>query len=260
MNDVPDDKHHRHYHGNAYEYDPGAIVPNDLPHAPTLRPKRRRHNRLCVPHFLVIECLGPKRESFYEQRLLENLPWFATQRATVNESGKQVCHFECILPWGEPKRFSMIGRHVLDSAGSPTTFEDMCLQIESDLKSEFCQCCANCHEMKCLTCTHAVGVYHCEKHGEQPRWKAGTLHNGKRDVEQSLYPLAERLVPVFEIEKKIKEYIEEGSLAEEDEEKYCALTANYSTKESVLAILMQICEIYSCRRQKAIISPCHQKN
>ena len=89
-NVVTDDTSHHHYHKDAYKYHPGAVIDNDLPHAPKLRPRRRRHDRVCVPHSFIIGDPGARREEFYEQKLLENLPWYATQRATIDENKKQL--------------------------------------------------------------------------------------------------------------------------------------------------------------------------
>ena len=55
-------------------------------------------------------------------------------------------------------------------------------------------------------------MYICEHTGDQAVWNAGSLHNGKMDVDHSLWSLARRNVPLEVIDKKVDEYIAEGHL------------------------------------------------
>ena len=67
------DRCHRHYHPI------GAFPPRPLLRSaefPTIIAKRRCDAKLCVPSSAFIEPLGPKRQDFYERKLLEYLPWF----------------------------------------------------------------------------------------------------------------------------------------------------------------------------------------
>ena len=81
-----------------------------------------------------------------------------------------------------------------------------------------CACCADAHRMKCRTCTHAIGVHCCERNPQVAQWKSGTLHNGKVDVDQSLWALARRSVPLTVITEKLDEYIAAGHLDAQDKE------------------------------------------
>ena len=75
------------------------------------------------------------------------------------------------------------------------TMEEMCVALESAYASQdkCCPCC-DIAGSQCTTCIHALGWHTCEKDaaalGEEqgreftaePRWRAGTLHNGRLDV------------------------------------------------------------------------------
>ena len=99
VEDVPDcnvesDTAHRHWH----------CIPASMPSGKLCRSTeypsmvvRRRHNaRLCVPRSAFIEPLGPKRETFYERKLLENLPWFCTTEPRTYEGDTEQT-WDCLL-------------------------------------------------------------------------------------------------------------------------------------------------------------------
>ena len=215
---APDDREHRHWHNRAYDFQPGELVRNAQPFAKTLHARRRAHSRLCVPRSAFIEPLGTRREEFYEQRLLESLPWYVPSRPEVMDNDTQRWQFQCDMPWGGQLQFAMTDRNVHDTNGMPITFEELCQKIEGDLGQVACACCADLQRLKCPTCTHCIGVHCCERAQGQKQWKAGTLHNGKMDVDNSLWSLARRNVPIDVIDKKIDEYIIAGHLRSDDKD------------------------------------------
>ena len=115
--------------------------------------------------------------------------------------------------------FAMRDRHVQDHDGQETSFEQLCLRFERELTPHMCACCSSSQEAKCATCLHAIGFHVCAKTG-QPAWKAGTLHNGKLDVEAYLWALIRRNVPLDIVRQRIVDLISEHSLSPEDEEKW----------------------------------------
>ena len=58
----------------------------------------------------------------------------------------------------------------------------------------------------------------CERAAGRPRWRAGTLHNGKVDVDQSLWALVRRAVPLHIISAKLDEHIAAGHLDQQDKD------------------------------------------
>jgi hypothetical protein len=68
------DTTHRHYHVMAQDVPEGKVFPNR--EYPSLSVHRRVNTRLSVPRSAFLEPLGEKRDKFYEQRLLESLPWY----------------------------------------------------------------------------------------------------------------------------------------------------------------------------------------
>ena len=114
---------------------------------------------LCVPRSAFIEPLGTRREEFYEQRLLESLPWYVASRPEVMQNGTQRWVFKCDLPWGAQQEFSMTDREVQDSNGMPTTFEEMCQKIEAHFHSHACLCCADTQTLKHVVKKGEEGLY-----------------------------------------------------------------------------------------------------
>ena len=77
-------------------------------------------------------------------------------------------------------------------------------------------CCANVaganeHSFKCAACVHARGWHTCEKdraamgpeENVERKWRAGSLHSGKLDIEGVLWTLARRLVPLEVLKQKV---------------------------------------------------------
>ena len=215
------DVSHRHYHPVAQELQPGEIVHNrDIG---VFSCRRRQCSRLCVPRSAFVEPLGPKREDYYEQRLLEGLPWFCVDGPSKRQADDDAptwlfdCHPCEDLP--DNFRFATRDRQVLDDGFNETSFEQLCLRFERGLTEHMCGCCSSSQDAKCSTCLHAIGFHVCAKTG-RPSWKAGTLHNGKLDVEAYLWALIRRNVPMDVVQQRLADLISEQSLAPEDEEKW----------------------------------------
>ena len=118
--------------------------------------------------------------------------------------------FECEPSRGlAPLQTELRGRRLIwksDNVGEEgeKTFEECCLLLEHRFKECACECCDS--QMRCTTCTHAIGFHCCEKSLGVDTWKAGTLHNGKLDVHGVLWELLRRGVPQQVLAEKIRLY------------------------------------------------------
>ena len=65
-------------------------------------------------------------------------------------------------------------------------------------------------------------TWRCSSPLEEPvlKWKAGTLHASKFDVESNLWFLARRLVPLHALKDKFDGYIDEGLLQAHEKDSY----------------------------------------
>ena len=185
-----------------------------------------------------LEPCGCSRESYYEQKLLLGLPWHCYKKPAKvfrnNESGTR-WFFQTEAPYTpeDLQRFTMMDR-ALDKDGE--TFENMCLRFEqayaADARGLLCECCSGTTASKCEACLYATGWHVCDKDrakladslapGEAPdlRWREGTLHGGKVDVQSNLWTLARRLVPLHVLKEKLDTYVREGHIEEEDKDNY----------------------------------------
>ena len=131
------------------------------------------------------------------------------------------------------RQFSMTGRQ-LDEGGQ--TFESMCKDIETAYAQTcnelLCECCAGAETAKCAACVHARGWHTCGKDRQdvgfqeraaRQKWKAGSLHNRKLDVEGVLWVLARRLVPLEVLKQKVDKYVAQGDINAKDREEYVEL-------------------------------------
>ena len=123
----------------------------------------------------------------------------------------------------------MTGRN-LDAS---STFEEMCVAFEQayaqDPTGLLCEC---CQEAGCESCKHASGWNVCQRGREAlgetqgplqealVKWKAGTLHGDKFDVQTNLWFLARRLVPLHVLKEKLDVYIAEGRIAAHEKDHY----------------------------------------
>ena len=214
------DESHRHVDAFAAGLEPGHWV--QAPELGGARWKRRNNTNLAVPRSAEIVPLGTARESFYEKRLLEGLPWHCRsgpETLPAEPGGRRPrkrWRFHCTPPpeaglsdeQKEALSVSMIDRALQGEPG----FEVFCRKIERTFADAglVCQCCAGAYNAGdvCATCTHAIGFHECEfeavpgsdedegaaratpKAGQ--RWKAGTLHAGKLDITAAILNLAKR--------------------------------------------------------------------
>ena len=127
------------------------------------------------------------------------------------------------------RQFTMAGR----SLDADTTFENMRVAFEQayaqDPAGLLCEC---CQEAGCESCQHALGWHVCQRDREalgadlgpleepNEKWKAGTLHGDKFDVQSNLWVLARRLVPLHVIKSKLDDYFANGHFAVEEKDRH----------------------------------------
>ena len=126
---IPDDPAHRNFNATSNLFmEPGTLLPcaRDLRvHVASAR--RRRNQDFCVARTAFLELSGSAgREAFYEQKLLQGLPWHCCKKpGTVRVGAHKTTQwfFETGAPFTPepPQRFSMTER-CLDTS---TTFEEM---------------------------------------------------------------------------------------------------------------------------------------
>ena len=70
---------------------------------------------------------------------------------------------------------------------------------------------------------HAVGLHRCEHVEGELRWRKGSLHGGKLDVERCLWNLHRKIVPTQKIAEKALEFVQEGLIKEDEAERIMAV-------------------------------------
>ena len=172
--------------------EPGSQLPcaRDL-HLYLASARGRRNLDCCVACTAFLEPCGiAGRDAFYEQQLLQGLPWHCYKKpGTVSMGGHETTRwfFETDAPVTPEalKRFSMTERF-LDATAS---LEDMSLAFErayaANAEGVLCEC---CQTRGCEGCKLAKGWHICDgdraalaavlsvTQQPEPRWKAGTLH------------------------------------------------------------------------------------
>ena len=231
---VPDDPTHRNYDERV-----SAVAAGDKFPCARLRifsdtAVRRQNSNFQVPRSAFLEPLGGGREDFYEQRLLFGLPWHCLEKPTFEGEpphAKSRWTYCTEAPHTPPelRSFTMLDRAVEGNK----TMEELCIAFESTYAAQD-KCCACCDiaSTQCTTCSHAWGWHTCEKDiaalgvdqgGDvtaEPRWRKGTLHNGRLDMDNTMWTLARRLVPLAVLKEKLATYVEEGHLEEEKVDEY----------------------------------------
>ena len=239
---VPDDPTHRHYDQRVSLLKAGDKFPCARLRIASETAVRRQNSNFRVPRSAFLEPLGGGREAFYEQRLLLGLPWHCPRKPSFEGAPphtKSRWTFEtAALHTPEMlRKFTMVDRVVEDSK----TMEEMCVAFETEYasKDRCCPCC-DIASSQCTTCSHALGWHTCEKDvaalgpdlsdelTAEPRWRAGTLHNGKLDVEGTMWTLARRLVPLAVLKEKLSRYVDEGQLDAERYDEYVEVGAHSS--------------------------------
>ena len=104
----------------------------------------------------------------------------------------------------------------IEAEGSSISFEERCRRLEDELCKTshdlICNCCMG-ETSVCASCTHAIGFHRCEHiGGDQLRWRRGSLHGGKLDVERCLWNLHRKRVPTQKIREKAGEFVKEARI------------------------------------------------
>ena len=115
----------------------------------------------------------------------------------------------------------------IETEGANVSFEERCRHLEDELCKNahglICECCLG--ETKvCASCTHAVGFHRCDHvGGGQFRWRRGSLHGGKLDVERCLWNLHRKRVPTQKIREKANDFVDEKLISEDEANRIIAV-------------------------------------
>ena len=184
---------HRHHDEKAQALLPSTAFPSRSPHGE--KAVRRRNTTLAVCRARVIEPLGDLREAFYEQRLLLGLPWYCPdlKPAAENDPGGKAHYtwrFLSVPPAELHAEVAPVELHL--GYHLPVSMEMKCHELDRLYSNSFaCLCCAKELPSVCANCVHAIGFHRCvNPDGDASlRWRNGTLHGGRMDVERMLYRL-----------------------------------------------------------------------
>ena len=110
------------------------------------------------------------------------------------------------------------------SANCNVSFEEKCYEIESKLCSAeldaICPCCEGLVGGHCDSCRYAVGFHRCSSRGRgcehTMKWKKGTLHLGKLDVQRTLFNLHRKMVPTERLRETAQRYVAGGGMTSEE--------------------------------------------
>ena len=220
---VPVRKDHRHYDEMAQALVPGATFESRSAYGE--KAVRRRNAALAVNRAWDIEPLGDRRESFYEQQLLLGLPWHCPELRPAMGPGIFSLDGEARYAWrfvSVPPTSADVGETVapvelLLGRHRPMSMEAKCSELERLYHDFACACCAKELPSVCANCVHAVGFHQCvNPDGHRlHRWRCGTLHGGRMDVERALYRLSKKGLDLENLRAKAVEYVEAGHLSAE---------------------------------------------
>ena len=213
------DPEHRNWCPEMDAVSPGTAFRSAFPGLPVAH--RRLDGHLGVSRTAFLEPLGEKREGFYEQKLLTSLAWFAPSAPQLlHVAGKEVVSWTIRWCPPSPDRVeNVIFEPVeMNISGEPAafSFEQKCRDLENTFADPelnlVCRCCAGqTGNPICNACTNGVGWHYCACDGSTPenrqlRWKPGSLHGGKLDIQRVLYNMHRRNVPLNVIEDKALTY------------------------------------------------------
>ena len=155
------------------------------------------------------------------------LPWFCSEGPTREEDERAWRFY-----WSPPPPDKLGGavlpeiQLTVDVDGSSVCYEERCRHLEDELCKTahglVCQCCL-CESSVCASCVHAIGLHHCEHAPGALRWRKGSLHGGKLDVERCLWNLHRKAVPMQKIEGKAQEFVSEELITMVDAERIIAV-------------------------------------
>ena len=214
---------HRHYDEFCESQPPGKTYASRCKGVPSA--KRRLHSRLGVARTQWFEPIGNTRETFYQQKLVLGLPWFADSAPQVVETTGAKQAVAWVLKWARPQSLAAYDLPEIaleiSSAGSSFSYEERCHHYESVFSSStlniVCRCCdGEIDQGPCDACLYAVGFHVCKKSGiSQHRWRRATLFGGQLDVQRTIFDLHRRQFPMDVIRSKSQEYIDAGLIPEE---------------------------------------------
>ena len=187
--------------------------------------KRRLHSRLGVSRTQWFEPIGQTRESFYQQKLVLGLPWFADGAPQLVETAGAKRAVSWVLKWARPSSLAAYDLPdialEISSAGSSFSYEERCHHYDNLFSSStlniVCRCCdGEIDQGPCDACRYAVGFHVCKKSGvSQHRWRRTTLFGGQLDVQRCIFNLHRRQFPIDVIRSKSQEYIDAGLISEQ---------------------------------------------
>ena len=231
------DEGHRHYDAFSEGNPPGVKFPGVVKGIETL--SRRRQGRLAVSRLPYLEPIGPRREEFYEQKLLlgrrlssawpcpqvgsfymvqgvgsdsnSGLPWHCLCGPTPLENGD----LEWRFVWESPVA-GLVPQELRLSPKYPVSFEKLSAETEKYIGSVpflICTCCALEEEkFRCNACMYAVGFHRCQKTGAL-QWRKGTLHDGPLDFQRVLFNLHRKGIPTTALKTKADEFVANGDMS-----------------------------------------------
>ena len=220
------DKNHRNYDHYLENVPPGTIFPSVFVGGASA--KRRHDARLGASRLPCLEPIGDQREKFYELQLFAGLAWYSDTKPLAGESVDGQRSMRWTLKWQPPKPDEINGAKLepinldIESSTKKThvSFEALCTEFETTFADPeldlLCRCCHS--QSDCDSCRFAVGFHMCRSPVNTNRqflqWRAGSLHNGKLDIQRVLWNLHKRGVPSHVLEEKAREYVESGYIDE----------------------------------------------
>ena len=169
----------------------------------------------------------PRREAFYEQRLLLGLAWYCSEPPIVDESGAQSWRFS----WTPPEETGAPDLEPLELwiGTDAISFERISHEIEMKFCASehnlVCECCAMSLPSVCPNCEFAVGFHWCvnsqNTRKEYMRWKKGSLFAGALDIERCLFNLYRKGLKMEVLRQKADEYVEQGLITVDKARQVC---------------------------------------
>ena len=207
---------HRHYDPYMENQAPGKRYLARWKGVPSAR--RRMHSRLGVARVQHMEPIGTTRESFYQQKLVLGLPWYADAAPQIVETGGGKRAVSWVLKWARPESLAAYALPdialEISTAGCAFSWEERAHHYETLFCSSplnlVCRCCdGEVGEGPCNACRFAVGFHVCPKSGvSQHRWRRTTLFGGQLDIQRTIFNLHRRLFPIDVIRSKAQEYVD----------------------------------------------------
>ena len=210
------DQNHRHYDRKCEKMLPGTKFPSRVQGLEVLQ--RRRQARLAVSRIPFLEPLGPKRENYYQQKLLLGLPWYCPCAPAAIPDG----HLEWTFRWDPPEGTRGLrpqDMKITDDDRCAVSFEDEAARVEHEICSVpgiICECCAGGSTNLCGSCLHATSFHCCERVGRRKVWCKGTLYGGTADYQRILMNLARKGLPTEALKTKADDFVTAGLLSLEE--------------------------------------------